>query len=273
MNIFIWCLSLYLCACSCLSLFRSGNQALALAWLLYRSILSLRAFQTIYWAKCEFAWSCWQIRWKIVRVTLVYSGCIYQRKSWAQDQDLVTPLISPNPAPDHIADFHLFLNIVRLDLNDGSLPFHRPMVSHRSGLCQINYQGRGQCSTESFLLYNYLEEKDFLNYPKSPKSKHELLKNTHITFIVLKYWFLSVFLGMVHCVLWRCRHKPGATFNYDIITEAEAALEKLNFKDLWILNFDFSFGQKMSIVVNIGSDIKICVDFGLKGLLDFTARG
>ena len=38
-------------------------------------------------------------------------------------------------------------------------------------------------------------------------------------------------------------------------------------------DFDFSFGQKMSIVVNIGSDIKICVDFGLKGLLDFTARG
>ena len=88
-------------------------------WLLYRSILSLRAFQTIYWAKCEFAWSCWQIRWKIVRVTLVYSGCIYQRKSWAQDQDLVTPLISPNPAPDHIADFHLFLNIVRSTIRGG----------------------------------------------------------------------------------------------------------------------------------------------------------
>ena len=53
----------------------------------------------------------------------------------------------------------------------------------------------GQCSTESFLLYKYLEEKDFLNYPKSPKSKQGLLKNTHITFIVLKYWFLSVFFG------------------------------------------------------------------------------
>ena len=44
--------------------------------------------------------------------------------------------------------------------------------------------------------------------------------------------FIRFFFGMAHCVLWRCRHKPGATFNYDIITEAEAALEKLNFKDL-----------------------------------------
>ena len=56
---------------------------------------------------------------KRVRAKLVCSGCIYQRKSWAQDQDLVTPLISPNPAPDHIADFHLFLNIVRSTIRGG----------------------------------------------------------------------------------------------------------------------------------------------------------
>ena len=81
-------------------------------------------------------------------------------------------------------------------------PSSRPYCwfSSLSKYCQINYQGRGQCSTESFLLYNYLEEKDFLNYPKSPKSKHELLKNTqisgkYITFSVLKYWFLSVIFG------------------------------------------------------------------------------
>ena len=197
MNIFIWCLSLYLCACSCLSLFRSGNQALALAWLLYRSILSLRAFQTIYWAKCEFAWSCWQIRWKIVRVTLVYSGCIYQRKSWAQDQDLVTPLISPNPAPDHIADFHLFLNIVRLDLNDGSLPFHRPMVSHRSGLCQINYQGRGQCLTESFSFLQLPGRKGFLKLSQitqkqawaTEKYPHNIYRAKILVFI--RFFFLE----------------------------------------------------------------------------------
>ena len=104
-------------------------------------------------------------------------------------------------------------------------PSSRPYCwfSSLSKYCQINYQGRGQCSTESFLLYNYLEEKDFLNHPKSPESKHELLKNTqisgkYITFIVLKHWFYPLFLGMAHCVLWRCRHKPGATFNYDIIT-------------------------------------------------------
>ena len=56
---------------------------------------------------------------KSVRTKLVYSGCIYQRKSWAQDQALVTPLISPNPAPDHIADFHLFLNFVRSTIRGG----------------------------------------------------------------------------------------------------------------------------------------------------------
>ena len=59
---------------------------------------------------------------------------------------------------------------------------------------------RGQCSTENFLLYNYLEEKGFLNYPKAPESKYELMKNTqirgkYITFFVLKYWFLSVIFG------------------------------------------------------------------------------
>ena len=51
------------------------------------------------------------------------------------------------------------------------------------------------------------------------------------------------------------------------------SLGKTKFQRLVNFDFDFSFGQKMSIVVNIGSDIKICVDFGLKGLLDFTARG
>ena len=89
----------------------------------------------------------------------------------------MTPLISPNPAPDHIADFHLFLNIVRSTIRGG-----------------VSVQQR------VFPFYNYLEEKDFLNYPKSPESKHELLKNTqisgkYITFSVLKYWFLSVIFG------------------------------------------------------------------------------
>ena len=140
------------------------------------SIVSIRALQTIYLAKCEFAWTWWQIHWK---------KCA--DKAGLQRLHLSKEELSPGPGFG--------------DAFDLPEPSSRPYCwfSSLSKYCQINYQGRGQCSTESFLLYNYLEEKDFLNYPNSPESKHELLKNTqisddkYITFTLQKYWF-SVFI-------------------------------------------------------------------------------
>ena len=221
------------------------------------SIVSIRAFQTIYLAKCEFARAWWQIHWK------ESAG-----KTGLQRLHLSKEELSPGPGFG--------------DAFDLPEPSSRPYCwfSSLSKYCQINYQGRGQCSTESFSFLQLPGRKGFLKLSQITRKQAWATEKYPNQWQIHNIQRAKILVSIRYFWEWRIACYGGVGINPEqhlIMTlshfRGTGSLGKTKFQRLVNFDFDFSFGQKMSIVVNIGSDIKICVDFGLKGLLDFTARG